>query len=73
MVEKESSGAIVNVSSIAGINPVYSIGTYSSTKAALDMMTKSMALEFGPHKVCLISLYKEPLCNIDQYFYYHIA
>jgi NAD(P)-dependent dehydrogenase (short-subunit alcohol dehydrogenase family) len=56
MIEKERCGSIVNVSSIAGINPVHSIGTYSCTKAALDMMTKSMALEFGPYKVCVISL-----------------
>ncbi|XP_060581159.1 L-xylulose reductase-like [Ruditapes philippinarum] len=51
MIEKERCGSIVNVSSIAGINPVHSIGTYSCTKAALDMMTKSMALEFGPYKI----------------------
>jgi NAD(P)-dependent dehydrogenase (short-subunit alcohol dehydrogenase family) len=44
------------VSSIAGINPVHSIGTYSCTKAALDMMTKSMALEFGPYKVRVLFL-----------------
>ncbi|XP_045214050.2 L-xylulose reductase-like [Mercenaria mercenaria] len=51
MVEKQTGGAIVNVSSIAGINAVHSIGTYGCTKAALDMMTKTMALEFGPHQI----------------------
>ncbi|XP_045214049.1 L-xylulose reductase-like [Mercenaria mercenaria] len=51
MVENEKSGAIVNVSSIAAISAIHSLGIYSCSKAALDMMTKSMALEFGPHKI----------------------
>ncbi|MBV9286994.1 MAG: glucose 1-dehydrogenase [Hyphomicrobiales bacterium] len=41
-------GAIVNVSSIAGARPAPGCGLYSATKAGLDMLTKSMALEWGP-------------------------
>lgn len=51
MIEKKARGAIVNVSSIAAMGAVRSIGTYCCSKAALDMMTKTMALEFGPHQV----------------------
>ncbi len=39
---------IVNVSSIAGSRPAPGCGLYSATKAALDMLTRSMALEWGP-------------------------
>jgi NAD(P)-dependent dehydrogenase (short-subunit alcohol dehydrogenase family) len=41
-------GAIVNVSSIAGARPAPGCGLYSASKAALDMLTRSMALEWGP-------------------------
>ena len=38
--------AIVNVSSISGARPAPGCGLYSATKAALDSLTKSMALEW---------------------------
>jgi NAD(P)-dependent dehydrogenase (short-subunit alcohol dehydrogenase family) len=41
-------GRIVNVSSIAGAGPALGCGLYSASKAALDMLTRSMALEWGP-------------------------
>jgi 3-oxoacyl-[acyl-carrier protein] reductase len=44
-------GAIVNVSSIAGSRPAPGCGLYSASKAALDMLTRSMALEWGPRGV----------------------
>jgi 3-oxoacyl-[acyl-carrier protein] reductase len=40
------SGAIVNVSSISGARPARGCGLYSASKAALDSLTKSMALEW---------------------------
>lgn len=42
------SGRIVNISSIAGVRPAPGCGLYSASKAALDMLTRSMALEWGP-------------------------
>ncbi len=44
-------GTIVNVSSIAGSRPAPGCGLYSASKAALDMLTRSMALEWGPKGV----------------------
>ncbi|GMS81400.1 hypothetical protein PENTCL1PPCAC_3575 [Pristionchus entomophagus] len=41
------SGSIVNVSSQAGIVPLKDHLAYCSSKAALDMATRCMALEFG--------------------------
>ena len=47
----ERGGAIVNVSSIAGARPAPGCGLYSASKAALDMLTRSMALEWGPRGI----------------------
>lgn len=44
-------GAIVNISSVAGLRPYASIGPYCVSKAAVDMLTQCAALEFAPHGV----------------------
>jgi 3-oxoacyl-[acyl-carrier protein] reductase len=47
----QKSGAIVNISSAAGINGVKGGAHYASAKAALQMFTKVTAAEWGPHGV----------------------
>ena len=49
-------GRIVNVSSIAGLTGLPNIGPYNATKAALDAMTRTMAVELGPYGVCCNSV-----------------
>lgn len=44
-------GAIVNVSSAAGGGALADHAAYCASKAALDMLTKSLALEWGPRGV----------------------
>ncbi|XP_052084427.1 L-xylulose reductase-like isoform X2 [Mytilus californianus] len=51
IISRKGSGAIVNISSIGGILTYPGDPVYCTTKAALDMLTKSMALEFGPLKI----------------------
>lgn len=48
---KREGGAIVNLSSIYGQRVCVGSAIYSTTKAAVEMLTKAMALELAPHKV----------------------
>lgn len=50
MVER-GEGSIINIASVAGLKPQFESLLYSMTKAALLMMTKSLALELGPQGV----------------------
>jgi NAD(P)-dependent dehydrogenase (short-subunit alcohol dehydrogenase family) len=45
-IEAKRAAVIVNISSIAGARPAPGCGLYSASKAALDMLTRSMALEW---------------------------
>ena len=40
--------SIINISSIEGSRPAMGHGHYATSKAAVEMLTKSMALEYGP-------------------------
>ncbi|XP_020899887.1 D-erythrulose reductase [Exaiptasia diaphana] len=51
MVSGGFGGAIVNVSSRSSIRASSNNGIYGPLKASLDMLTKVMALELGPHKI----------------------
>lgn len=46
MLAKQVKGRIVNVASAAGIKPMRQLGVYAMSKAAVLMMTQSMAQEF---------------------------
>jgi NAD(P)-dependent dehydrogenase (short-subunit alcohol dehydrogenase family) len=48
---ERGSGAIVNVSTMVASFGVDGMALYGSTKAALDLMTKAWAAEFGPNGV----------------------
>jgi NAD(P)-dependent dehydrogenase (short-subunit alcohol dehydrogenase family) len=44
-------GSIINVSSVAGVMPVERLGVYAASKAALNQLTKVMALEWAPRNI----------------------
>jgi NAD(P)-dependent dehydrogenase (short-subunit alcohol dehydrogenase family) len=46
-MQKRGGGSIVNISSIAGSTPDPGLGMYSVSKAALNMLTKVLAKEWG--------------------------
>jgi len=48
---RRGGGAIVNIASTAGVRPRPGLTVYNSSKAAVILMSKSMAAEFGPDKI----------------------
>lgn len=48
---KDSEGAIVNVSSTLGHRPAAGVSHYAASKAAVEQLTRSWALELAPHRV----------------------
>lgn len=51
MAERGDGGSIVNLSSMASTRALDDHIAYCSSKAAVDSLTKVMALELGKHKV----------------------
>lgn len=50
-MKEQGSGSIINISSVEGIHPGFGLGLYSATKAALIMLTKNQAKEWGRYGV----------------------
>lgn len=51
MIEKKICGSIVFISSVGSTLALDKMSVYNCTKSAIDMLTKCMALELGPHKI----------------------
>ncbi|XP_055253878.1 carbonyl reductase [NADPH] 2 [Moschus berezovskii] len=51
MINRGVPGSIVNVSSMVAHVTFPKLAVYSSTKGAMTMLTKSMAMELGPYKI----------------------
>jgi len=45
------SGRIINISAVSGISPLVNFAHYNASKAALNLLTKDMALELAPSGV----------------------
>ena len=50
-MKAQGGGSIINIASVEGIRPGFGLGLYSATKAALIMLTKNQAKEWGRHGV----------------------
>jgi 3-oxoacyl-[acyl-carrier protein] reductase len=48
---KRGGGCFVNIASTAGVRPRPGLTVYNSSKAAVIVLSKSMAAEFGPDKI----------------------
>lgn len=51
MIERGRGGAIVMMSSMLALRAMEMRSVYCCTKAAIDQLTRSLALELGPHKI----------------------
>jgi len=50
-MRKRGGGSIINISSVEGLKPSPNLGIYSVTKAAVNMLTKSQAKEWGSDNI----------------------
>ena len=51
MVEAGHGGRIINIASIDALHPTGNLVHYDASKAAVVMLTKSLALELAPHNI----------------------
>jgi NAD(P)-dependent dehydrogenase (short-subunit alcohol dehydrogenase family) len=51
IMKEHGGGKIINIASIDGYKPEYQTGIYSITKAAVIMVTKSMAFDLAEHNI----------------------
>jgi 3-oxoacyl-[acyl-carrier protein] reductase len=51
MLRQESRGAIVNVTSVVGCQPIADLSAYVTAKSAVLGLTKVLALEYGPQGI----------------------
>ncbi|MSU90973.1 glucose 1-dehydrogenase [Rhodobacteraceae bacterium 2CG4] len=49
--EAQGGGVMINVGSTAGIRPRPGLTWYNSSKGAVNLMTRSLAVELAPHKI----------------------
>lgn len=56
LVELGKPGVIINISSVYGSLAAAMTWPYNVSKAAVDMMTKSSALELGPHGIRVVAV-----------------
>ncbi|MFA6916906.1 MAG: glucose 1-dehydrogenase [Parachlamydiales bacterium] len=52
----DKGGSIINIGSLAGTSPIPSSLVYSATKASVDCITKTLALELGSRKIRVNSI-----------------
>ncbi|GFR23909.1 hypothetical protein TNCT_342061 [Trichonephila clavata] len=51
MKARGKGGSIVNLSSVMGFTVAPAYGVYCASKGAVDQLTRSMALDFGPYNI----------------------
>jgi len=51
LMRKKGGGVILNIGSTAGIRPRPGLTWYNSSKGAVNLLSKSMAVELGPDKI----------------------
>jgi NAD(P)-dependent dehydrogenase (short-subunit alcohol dehydrogenase family) len=56
IMQTQKSGNIINISSAGGVSPADALGPYCISKAAINMLTKQMAMEMGPYNVRVNSI-----------------
>ncbi len=50
-MQKQGGGVMINIGSVAGIRPRPGLTWYNSTKGAVNLLSRSMAVELAPHNI----------------------
>lgn len=56
LLRKKGGGVILNVGSVAGIRPRPGLSWYNASKGAVNILSKSMAVELGPERIRVNSI-----------------
>src|SRR6266487_3097185 len=56
LMRKQKSGVIINIGSTAGIRPRPGLTWYNASKGAVNLMSRSMALELAPDRIRVCAL-----------------
>ena len=56
LMRRRGGGVIINIGSTAGIRPRPGLAWYNASKGAVNLMSKSMALELAPDKIRVCAL-----------------
>lgn len=70
MIERKSGGRIINISSTLSHRVIGQLSIYCMSKAAMDQMTRAMALEWGRHDININAIcpgYIETEMNADYW------
>lgn len=51
LIKKANGGSIVNISSMSGHDPYPGMGVYSSSKAAVNMLTRQLSIEWADYNI----------------------
>jgi 3-oxoacyl-[acyl-carrier protein] reductase len=51
LMRQKGGGVILNIGSVAGIRPRPGLSWYNASKGAVNLLSKSMAVELGPEKI----------------------
>jgi NAD(P)-dependent dehydrogenase (short-subunit alcohol dehydrogenase family) len=50
---QQKYGRIINIASLSSFVALFEVAAYSASKAAVASLTKSLAIEWAPHGVCV--------------------
>ena len=64
VMQRQGSGAIVNISSVSALRPSPGTAAYGAAKAGVDSLTRSLAVEWGPR--VRVNAVDVGLCRTEQ-------
>jgi len=56
LMMEQGGGSILNISSVGGVSPDKGLGVYCISKAAVNMLTRALALELGEYNITVNAL-----------------